>query len=227
MSMAGHRLIIIQTPNKQLTIFIVIRSSIHMFRILLFALPFFGYYAHALRPCSGNLFWDPNLFACVSAPQCTLGPQWNGITIYPKADPATGYCVENCPAGTKWYDGPMPGQLDSPNIAVSKQCLGTCPVGTYGATDRCVMCGHGTWSNTLGATSHQQCNECPDGTTSWRGEATDPSQCAPCDPGTYADLNHWYCLLCHAGKFSNTAGATVCTACPAGKTSMLNSTSCH
>jgi len=100
-----------------------------------------------------------------------------------------------------------------------------CPAGKYDSVTE----------KEYASTENSQCTSCPAGKTSDGLAATTVDVCyssAPttCPTGQYVpDLSATSCVACDAGKYKNTTGTEVCTACPASSTSPSGSafdTSC-
>ena len=103
-----------------------------------------------------------------------------------------------------------------------------CTSGTYASgtgMSVCTGCYNGKYSTIAGLTTVTGCVQCQAGTYSL-GSA---SVCVQCAPGTYGITvgggNSGVCTTCFSGFYSSSIGGTVCTACPAGTTSPIMSTS--
>jgi hypothetical protein len=168
----------------------------------------------------------------VAGGQCTYCPAG-------KTSVAGGPCT-NCPIGQSSMEGSIcldcpegqssvAGGVCTPCPAGQSSLSGgvctPCPAGTYsvaGATS-CTDCPAGQ-SSPAGATS---CTFCPAGTSSRIGIGlyNQPPLCTPCKAGQ-SSVSGGLCAWCLPGSISVAPGATSCTNCPAGQSSVGGATSC-
>lgn len=146
-------------------------------------------------------------------------------------------------AVTKAMNGVQPipssGELDLlPGFCIGKDCCKSgsffdndidkctqCAKGEYSSMDgaeECTACGKGQYSDITGAAS---CTNCKAGTYTDKIGSTLASECIACAAGKYSATAGTPCVSCPENTYSSTPGATVCTACPAGKKSLAGSTS--
>jgi len=154
-----------------------------------------------------------------------------------------------CPAGT--YSTvvgatssasctPCPSGLFS--VAGSQECISSCPPETLVTLgSACLMiCLAGKYK------TDKTCQTCPAGTSYVGPGANSVGDCVPCGPGTYSGLGFPVCLKCplgtsfsgtrgtsesvcvpcSAGTYSTSSGATSCSSCPTGTSSLTGSSFC-
>ncbi|MES1910398.1 MAG: hypothetical protein MHM6MM_002999 [Cercozoa sp. M6MM] len=163
---------------------------------------------------------------------------------YSANDPAQ---CDPCGGLRSWPDFALPTTIRDRSIGVDK-CSQTCPPGTYNVTralrDPCEKCPLGRFSAATGATEASTCQECPVNTyAAIPGSATcttcpagrffpftggsSPNLCGTCPPGSFLDplrISQGVeprCILCPAGFYSDTEGASQCTPCRSGRYSGL------
>ncbi|KAG2793176.1 hypothetical protein PC116_g27715, partial [Phytophthora cactorum] len=93
------------------------------------------------------------------------------------------------------------------------------------ATDLCVPCPEGTYSN---SSTSQKCHACPPGSTPGTTSNGRAHSCRFCLPGTFANESaSRSCTLCPPGTFAASVGATSCDPCNPGEfVAGQGSTSC-
>ncbi len=191
--------------------------------------------------CPAGLYSTTDRTSCQNCPGGTYSPAGTG--------PGIGACTP-CAAGTANWQA---AQSSCPACSVGLYASGTgntsctnCPPGTISTSpgaSSCTLCPAGTsqWqqgksfcttcaAGLYSTTDAQSCQNCPGGTYSPAGTGPGIGSCIPCPAGTA----NWQaaqssCPTCGVNTYS-TGGATSCTHCPGGQTSLAGSTSssaCH
>jgi len=179
----------------------------------------FASYARSCRPCPRGTYTD-----LTKATECKVCENLNAS--------GSSTCPAACAAGSYMPTG----------SSISSACI-VCPAGTFNSIagtsglETCKNCPQNTYSEITGMAKESDCTRCAKGFTSPAGSIAD-SACvaatARCRPGFYAssststegdkNADGKTCSKCPIGKYSTATDAAVCTACEAGKSTLLAGT---
>ena len=144
---------------------------------------------------------------CTAGMYCRVGAKRGGRCSEGFFCPARSQVQQPCPAG----------RFGGEKGLVDNGCSGTCAKGFYcesgSLSAKAAPCLPGSYGNTTGLTSQEDCHACPAGASCLLG-ATSPT---PCAAGTVAEnTSAGECTQCVAGSFQSKKGETVCNACSIG-----------
>ena len=162
-----------------------------------------------------------SLLDCVCAPGSTNfgGPNGVPCTLCPlntyKPDHGSQNC-SSCPFPAQSLRGST--KFDDCQCEKDGECF-PCPTGSYrtwvGDVTYCIACEPNTYSDTVGATSADDCRSCPENSQSQAGTAN-INNCS-CDVGyrgVWEDGTLVECRKCSIGFYKNWNGSDSCAQCP-------------